>query len=557
MHCDVDDEATLAQIDDMMARAHSIIDSQQFKDIEIEADCNVDGLEDTLNGIITAAGMTADQANSFLASMGVDAELDPVEDQETETQEYTNLIPAQGPGETFTTTLPSGNSTDGQISTTESTFTIPGVEWKTSTGTAQDVKTAVATGVKMTAANGKSSGGKVQIKRGTVKKASSGGAKYANSSHGGGSKGGSGGGGSCFIAGTLITTIDCFKNIENIAVGDIVISYNEQTHLNEYSKVLQTMIHDVREKLYTLYVEGESLEVTGIHRFYIKRNDEISWTAAQDLRVKDLVKFADGSWHKISAIGSKVRTTTVYNFEVSDNHNYYVGRNQILAHNKGGGGGGKKGGSAKQPASFDKIKKSDYQKRQESEIDLYSKVNSKLDELGDKLDKVDKKKSKLWGEKYRKAIEEEATLLAKENKQYEQSNQITQALIAAYQGKNGGVNDAYGIDLNGETLKKYGLTDNNKDGTVDNYVSTYVAQKKIGDEQADRVKSLQKKYNEYLKANGKYNKETGQYDVKKDSKAEKYLKKLQNQIKDAQDAMNKAYEKANKITDVTQKYQEA
>lgn len=143
--------------------------------------------------------------------------------------------------------------------------------------------------------------------------------------------------GSCFVAGTLITTFSGFKSIELIQAGDIVLSYNERTHQNEYSAVLQTMIHDVTENIYTLYIENDILEVTGIHRFYIMRNNKKHWIPVQDFQENDFVQFADGTLHRIEKVEIEVRTTRVYNFEVSNNHNYYVGEDQVLAHNKGGG----------------------------------------------------------------------------------------------------------------------------------------------------------------------------------------------------------------------------
>jgi len=154
-----------------------------------------------------------------------------------------------------------------------------------------------------------------------------------------GGKGGGGGGG-CFVAGTPIATRNGFKNIEDIEVGDIVLSYNEETRKNEYSEVLQTMIHDVEEDIYTLHIEDEELVVTGIHRFLIGNE----WIPASALATGNLVRFADGTLHAISEIDIEEMAIRVYNFEVSNNHNYYVGNNSILAHNKGGGGGG--GGGA-------------------------------------------------------------------------------------------------------------------------------------------------------------------------------------------------------------------
>ena len=83
------------------------------------------------------------------------------------------------------------------------------------------------------------------------------------------STGGGGGKKSCFVAGTLISTSLGFKPIEQIQKGDTVLSYNEQIGFNEYSKVLQTMIHDTTEPIYTLYIKDEQLRVTGIHRFFV------------------------------------------------------------------------------------------------------------------------------------------------------------------------------------------------------------------------------------------------------------------------------------------------
>ena len=39
--------------------------------------------------------------------------------------------------------------------------------------------------------------------------------------------------------------------------------------MNEYSKVLQTMIHNTIEPIYTLHIKDEKLRVTGIHRFFV------------------------------------------------------------------------------------------------------------------------------------------------------------------------------------------------------------------------------------------------------------------------------------------------
>ena len=104
------------------------------------------------------------------------------------------------------------------------------------------------------------------------------------------------------------------------------------------------MIHNVVENIYTLYIENEQIHSTGIHRFYIKRNNDFKWIAAEQLTTQDQVLFGDGSWHIIQRIEINMESTIVYNFEVSNTHNYYVGINRILVHNKRRSGSGRRGG---------------------------------------------------------------------------------------------------------------------------------------------------------------------------------------------------------------------
>ena len=69
------------------------------------------------------------------------------------------------------------------------------------------------------------------------------------------------------------------------------------------------------------------------HLFYIKNENGIDWVAAKNLKVGDMVMYADGTYHSITDIISELQVNTVYNLHVKDNHNYYVGENNILVHN--------------------------------------------------------------------------------------------------------------------------------------------------------------------------------------------------------------------------------
>ena len=520
-----------AQAEADVALINSMLDELGYEDIAIGAHIESDQLEQELNNIIQAAGMTAEQAESLLASMGLTAELESAEEEvptpQTIVSYDTQLVP-----KTMDTSVPTDDgkgTTKGEIKTA-SIITTPHIT--TVPGTAK----GAAFGLNVTGTStGKSSGGGVKIKSGSVRKATSGAAKYANSSHGGGSKsGGSGSGGSCFVAGTLITLYNQYKTIENIKKGDTVLSYNEQLNINEYSKVVQTMIHNVYEKIYSLYIDNEILEVTGIHRFFVKRNNQIQWIAVQDLHIHDQVLYADSTWHEIYKIKSQLRSTIVYNFEVSNNHNYYVGKNQILAHNKGGSGG------KTSTKKADPIEKKDAK----TDIDPYNKINSQLETMSDRLDKISKAKERAFGNNARKLAGQEIQNLKKQNELLKERNKISEAKKSALlTGKD---NPALGIYTNGESLKKYGLTDKDNDGTVDNLYKVY------GDA-VNKVEAARKAYNDYVNSHGNELTEDQQKraeELKENyENAKKYADGIESVASDYQDTCDKIRDDTQQILD--------
>jgi len=87
------------------------------------------------------------------------------------------------------------------------------------------------------------------------------------------------------------------------------------------------MIHHLKENIYTLYIKDERINVTGIHRFLVFRENQYEWINASNLKVNDLVLFANGKLQRIFKIDISLKEISVYNFEVSNNHNYYVGKN--------------------------------------------------------------------------------------------------------------------------------------------------------------------------------------------------------------------------------------
>ena len=140
--------------------------------------------------------------------------------------------------------------------------------------------------------------------------------------------------GGCFLAGTKVHTKEGFKNIEDIKVGDLVLSYDEEEKTNSFNKVKELLIHENNnEDIYELSINDKVLKVTEKHRFYIVNENDYSWIAAKDLKVNDQIMLYNGEIHNIDKIESYSHFGTVYNLEVENHHNYYVSEDGILVHN--------------------------------------------------------------------------------------------------------------------------------------------------------------------------------------------------------------------------------
>ena len=138
----------------------------------------------------------------------------------------------------------------------------------------------------------------------------------------------------CFLKGTKVVTKAGMKKIEEISIGDIVLSFNCENMKNEYHTVTNIFVHKKsKDFLYSLKIEDFVVDATSMHRFYIKKNSDFEWVEARKLKVGDVVMNSNFQYHKIKEILKKHIKEDVYNIEVEQNHNYYVTENEILVHN--------------------------------------------------------------------------------------------------------------------------------------------------------------------------------------------------------------------------------
>lgn len=137
----------------------------------------------------------------------------------------------------------------------------------------------------------------------------------------------------CFVAGTLVTTDSGLKPIEEIDVGDMVL-----THNCRFQKVLNVGWH-TSDNIYELNVPNfATIRCSGNHRFYIKDSvtSKPEWRAIENFHGCEFILEPKidtvGRWHRLGEF-HKIDNITeiVYNLEVETDNSYCA--NGLAAHN--------------------------------------------------------------------------------------------------------------------------------------------------------------------------------------------------------------------------------
>ena len=137
---------------------------------------------------------------------------------------------------------------------------------------------------------------------------------------------------SCFVAGTLIMTAVGLVAIENIKVGDVVVSADPETVEVQNKPVVDVFTREV-DRLVHLTINNEEIITTFDHPFYVKGKGFIN---ATNLWIGAELVNKDGHTIVVENIFKEYledQTVKVYNFKVDDYHTYFVGRDYIWVHN--------------------------------------------------------------------------------------------------------------------------------------------------------------------------------------------------------------------------------
>lgn len=140
---------------------------------------------------------------------------------------------------------------------------------------------------------------------------------------------------SCFVAGTLIETIDGLRAIETIKQGDLVWSRHEETLEYGYRPVVDTVSFDNKE-IYEVVVRDndgklETYQTTEEHPFWVV---DTGWLPASLLQIgMTLVNRNDEAVLTVIGQTKLDKMDTVYNFEVEEFHTYHIGTFGTWVHN--------------------------------------------------------------------------------------------------------------------------------------------------------------------------------------------------------------------------------
>ena len=131
---------------------------------------------------------------------------------------------------------------------------------------------------------------------------------------------------SCFVAGTPVWTQSGPVAIEQIQVGELVLSQDPITGRLNYKPIVATTVRPPTAVL-QLDVDGETITTTLGHRFWVTGE---GWRMAKFLGSDDRLFSTRGS-RRLQSV-TAVEQAEAYNLVVGDYHTYFVGNSRLLVH---------------------------------------------------------------------------------------------------------------------------------------------------------------------------------------------------------------------------------
>lgn len=134
----------------------------------------------------------------------------------------------------------------------------------------------------------------------------------------------------CFIAGTMVASPEGDRAIEDLVVGDIVISSDPTSGEVANYKVKHAFNREVHVVI-DIQLGSTTITCSPEHPFWVLSQ---GWQEAGKLKPGTLLASKDGQALCVESVVSRQGLFTVYNIEVEGFHTYFVSPLSILVHNK-------------------------------------------------------------------------------------------------------------------------------------------------------------------------------------------------------------------------------
>jgi len=219
----------------------------------------------------------------------------------------------------------------------------------------------------------------------------------------------------CFIAGTKITMADgSIKNIENVQVGDSILSMNVETSVIEAKEVL-AVVSPLHKKMIQIgFSNGVKNTNTFDHPYYVLGKGWCSFDplltysnyglSADNILIGDTCfYYKNGILSNLIVVSleEQIRDVRTYNLqEIADNHNFFA--NGILVHNK-----------SDQKKKIKKNKDSSKNEKHGDQGRTNDKIQDRLKDLDEKIKNAPNKKVRNKLKKTKQRIIEDAQQKAK------------------------------------------------------------------------------------------------------------------------------------------------
>jgi hypothetical protein len=140
--------------------------------------------------------------------------------------------------------------------------------------------------------------------------------------------------GPCFAAGTLVSTSEGEKPIEEVKEGDSVFAYDFASAKVVEKTVTKLNWGETRCWIHVGVDTGDEIKATRFHPFWVE-NRKV-WVEALDLEPGMVLRLKSGAVARVHGVRAEIldEPEATFNFEVADVHNYFVASG-VLVHNGG------------------------------------------------------------------------------------------------------------------------------------------------------------------------------------------------------------------------------